>query len=250
MFTNKKAMIALMMGLTAVLAGCEQETEKDQIAEAQYCLDGATDASSANSCVAKIASIQTPQANALRCSAGFIGAGVTKTENLAKALTAIKDSNNGSSNVTTMLSFLNLGSNMESTFTACVNSNSKGMALVAAMAKSATTLVGLIPGFDIDSGQLPDMNDLKGALDDLVADASSGTPSASTVASLEAIGTAIETVYGSTCTNNSGSEICKSIDKGLESLNASLPPGDSIDLSSTDPKEIAQTLLEYWKSQN
>ncbi|MDG0815585.1 hypothetical protein [Bdellovibrio svalbardensis] len=244
MFSKKFAAVSFFIGLSSLLAGCEQETTKDQVADAQYCLDKATDASSANACVAKIASINTPTANALRCSAGFIAAGVTKTENLSKALTAIKDSNSGGSSATAMMSFLNLGSNADATFDACVASQNKGMALVAAMAKTATTLIALIPSFDPDT--------IQADLETEIANLAAADPNDPAVAAkLESVGSAIATVYQATCSgsNNANSDICGSIDDAL----ASLPPsgdGQSIDLSSTSPAEIGKQLVDFWKAQN
>ncbi len=255
MFSKKLTAVGFFIGLSSLLAGCEQETTKDQVANAQYCLDGATDAATANACVAKIASIDTPTANALRCSAGFIAAGVTKTENLSKALTAIKDSNSGGSSATTMMSFLSLGTNASATaiFNNCVASQNKGMALVAAMARSATTVSNLIPGYD--PATLPTVNDLKTAINTLSTQITNygtlnPTDKASVDATLNAVGSTINTVYSSTCGTNSGnSDICKSIDDALKTL----PPaqdGSSVDLSSSSPAEIAQLLVQYWNTQN
>ncbi|HWU44437.1 MAG TPA: hypothetical protein VN132_13395, partial [Bdellovibrio sp.] len=208
----KSTMLLFLFGLLSLLTACSPQTQKDQIADAQFCLDKAQDASTANACVAKIASIQSPEANALRCAAGFIGSGVTKPENLSKALNAIKDSNNGGSSATTMMSFLNLGSDADATkiFNYCAASDNKGMALIAAMARSATTLINIVgPSFDPATGAAQ----LETVINNIAVAYANDPTDSSIQDTLSSIGDSVGTVYEMTCggSNQGNSDICKSI---------------------------------------
>ncbi|MEN0058295.1 MAG: hypothetical protein AAGB31_05635, partial [Bdellovibrio sp.] len=98
---------AFVMAATfsSLLIGCEgEQTEKDMIAEAQFCLDDATDAAAADVCMTKIEGLTSSQAYTLRCAAGFIAAEVTSPEKLSRALNAISD-NQGTSVLLSTLAF-------------------------------------------------------------------------------------------------------------------------------------------------
>jgi hypothetical protein len=138
MNTKNLTALILSLGMVATLTACEEQSEKDMIAEAQFCLDKASDSASVNSCLSGIASINSAQANALRCAGGFISAGVTSAENMSKAITTIQ--NGGDS--TALLAVLNLGDTGEASKTAtyCSLSKQADLALFGAMAKSATIL--------------------------------------------------------------------------------------------------------------
>lgn len=240
MFSKKIA--TMILGLSAaILTGCEgEQTEKDMIAEAQFCLDEARDAASANACMSKINGITSPNAYTLRCAAGFISSGITSAANLSSALTAISEGGGP----TDMLQALNFGdvSLVNSTASYCSQSGQKGLALIGAMAKSATALSNaaeLLGGLASCGGDISNCStaNLESAISQILLDPN--TPEA--VDALEAIGSSIQTVYSVTCggTNNANSDICGDINQAAATA--------GIDISTADINAIGQALLEQWK---
>ena len=235
MFSKKITPLVFCLSLMAVLAGCEDPSTADKVADAQLCMDNATDATSANACVAKIADITTPEAYTLRCAAGFIGAGLTSPTNLSNALNAIKD--NGST--ASMLAYLDFGdtTTAATVFSNCQASNDQGLMLIAAMAKTATAVASYIP-----NGSTVDVTAVTNAINTLLTDLSgSGATQAAAQAQVDAIGSTIQAVYSVTCgTSNANTSICNSINDGAASLN--------VDISTATAQDIGNALLEYWKS--
>lgn len=239
MFSKKVA--TMILGLSAaLLTGCEAEqTEKDMIAEAQFCLDEARDAASANACMSKINGITSPNAYTLRCAAGFISSGITSAANLSSALTAISDGGGP----TDMLTALNFGdvSLVNNTAEYCNQSGQKGLALIGAMAKSATALSNAAELLNLGScgGDLSgcDTAAIESAINDIIADPNS--PAA--VEAIEAIGSSIQTVYSVTCggTNNANTDICGDINQAAATA--------GIDMSTADINAIGQALLAQWQ---
>lgn len=142
MAVHKSSLFVLPLALSALLMACEgAQSDKDKIAEAQFCLDDATDASSADACLSKISSLDSPEANTLRCAGGFIAAGITSPSNLSSALNAISDGN-GTTALLSALSFPNTQL-VNETVESCNKSGQTGLRLIGAMAKSATTIASL-----------------------------------------------------------------------------------------------------------
>ncbi len=77
-----------VFGLTA----CEKESEMDTIKDAQMCLNSAAPAG-AQSCVSKLASNNSPQANQLKCAAYFIQEGLGSPTALIDAIDASNTDN-------------------------------------------------------------------------------------------------------------------------------------------------------------
>lgn len=240
MFSKKIA--TMILGLSAaLLTGCEAEqTEKDMLAEAQFCLDDATTASAANACMSKISGLSSPQAYSLRCAAGFVASGITTPANLSNALTAISEGGGP----TEMLSALNFGdvALVNQTASDCNASGKEGLALIGAMAKSATALSNAAEILNLGSCG----GDLSGcdtaAIEDAISDILSNPSAPAAEAAIEAIGSSIQTVYSSTCggTNNANTDICGDINQALAAANIT-------DITNTPISQIGAALLEQWR---
>lgn len=244
MKTNKLTTLFLCLGLATTLTACEMESEKDMLADAQFCLDEATDASSAQACMSKISGLNSAQANTLRCATGFISAGITQPAKLSEALNALSE-NGSTATVLSVLSFDDLtgayGANK--TFEYCNASNSAGLSLLGAMSKSASVIGNLTSG----SGSLE--TQFQTAINDILTDlANAGDPTAqaAAIANAAAIGGSIVTVYNTTCGGNmtAMADICGSINSALDQV-----PGGA-DLVNMTEAEIGEALLDYWKDLN
>lgn len=241
---KKTAAIVLALGMGALLTGCEAEqTEKDMIAEAQFCLDDATDSTSADACLAKISGLNSAQANSLRCAGGFIAAQVTSPSNLSNALNAISDGD-GASALLTSLSFptVTLANN---TFNYCNQSSQTGLKLIGAMAKSATVLAEAAKSMGLSSCSVItecSTAELEAGLQNLIDDVGTDPTADETVL---AVVTSIQTVYTSTCTGGTtvNADICGQINTAISQSGQ-----DILTTDQTALLEIGKELLSQWKN--
>lgn len=232
----------LAMTMVALLTGCEAEqTEKDMLAEAQYCLDKST-AATASACMSKISGLTSPQAYALRCAEGFISAGITSPSNLGEAMTAISNGS-GTTAMLSALSFPNT-STANSTFSNCSRSNQEGLALIGAMAKSATVLANAAGA--LASCSTPSGCDaaLQTQMNNLVADLQTGNPSQATIDTVTAITGSIGVVYSATCggANATNGDICGQINQAAATAGV-----DISNMTQEQSLALGQELLSKWK---
>lgn len=239
-----KAAVILALGMGSLLMGCESpQSEKDMIAEAQFCLDEATDGTSADACLTKISGLDSAQANTLRCAGGFITAQITSPRNLSTALNAISDGQ-GASALLTSLSFPNV-SLANNTFTSCNKSSQTGLKLIGAMAKSATVLAEAAKSMGLSSCSVItecSPAELEAGLQNLIDDVGTDPTADETVL---AVVTSIQTVYTSTCTGSAtaNGDICGQINDAISTSGK--------DITSTDEAEllaIGKELLSQWKN--
>nr|BFD60668.1 hypothetical protein CKG001_27750 [Bdellovibrio sp. CKG001] len=241
MFSKKMATLILGLG-AALLTGCEAEqTEKDMIAEAQFCMDKARDEASANACVSKIAGLTSPQAYTLRCAAGFISAEVTSAENLSKALDAMTDQGAGATSMLTVLNFNNDIDLANQTALDCNRSGQKGLALIGALAKSSTALADAASKLGLGSCGA-DLNSCQSAIEDTIADILQNPNSTAAVEAVEAIGGSIQAVYSATCggTSVANSSICSDINQAAAAAGIDIATEQNL-------AEIGKALLEQWQ---
>lgn len=238
----------LLMGLLSCgLMACEAEqTEKDIVAEAQFCLNKARGPAAVDSCVAPLAGLTSFYAYELKCAAGFVKADVTSPENLSKALTAISDS---SSSPTVMLAALAFPSEADifTTFSHCNNSGRPGLKLIGAMARSATSLSTLAGASCATQDLASCATAIDSSLQHLITDLSQTTPSPEALYQVETIIESIQTVYQSTCSGafNANSDICNQINGAAQQAGVQ-------DFMTQNPDEIVklgQKLLEQWQKQ-
>ncbi|MNJ99735.1 hypothetical protein D3C87_175160 [compost metagenome] len=218
------------------LSAC-QETDQDRISDAQYCLDEARDAVSANACIASIKDLKTEASYILQCSAAFIGQGFSSASKLSNTLDQLQG-NGGTAALLGLMAF-DTKANAAAAFDVCTKSNQKAMGLLAAMSRSATLIASASVG----------------AIDDLIAN----PENASTIISaaiqellddpvafaddIEAIGETVATVYQSSC--NSGSQVNADLCGQISDALGNPAPGE---FSSVDPAVVADYLLNLWKT--
>lgn len=85
----KKIFMAL---LCLCIISCSKETDRDKIGDAQICLDSVTSANPdyADTCAAKVESIQSASADGIRCSASFVKEGFTDATVLVNTFQTIQ----------------------------------------------------------------------------------------------------------------------------------------------------------------
>lgn len=245
---------ALLIGfLSCGLMACEAEqTEKDIIAEAQFCLNKARGPAAVDSCMAPLQGLTSFYAYELKCAAGFVKADITSPENLSKALTAISDSSSSPTVMLAALTFPPLDSRGKSlsisdTFSDCNKSGRPGLKLIGAMAQSATALSSF-GGGSCNSG---DLTDCSGVIEDNIntfidnlTSTDSDIQEQAEKNLVEVLGS-IQTVYQTTCSGsyNANSDIC-------DQINLAATQAGGIDFTSNDPKEMAKwglELLRQWE---
>jgi len=231
---NKKAALLLALSLSSSMLISCSEKDADKVGEAQLCLDKATQGT-ANTCMEKIASIDTPAANLLRCSANFIDEGFTQPSRFKSAFDAL--STNSSSNTQAFMSVLAFSSKSSSadnqtyadqTYSYCSKSEAKGFMLLGSMAEAATTLSVLAGSFT--SGTQPSSTDITNAIN---AALGGGNPAAVT-----AIGAAVTTTYAASCQTGqqANTTLCDQFNTALSGVDTS------------DASAVGNAVLNYWKN--
>jgi hypothetical protein len=230
-----------MLLLTAFLGlsvGCSKETDKDRLGDAQSCLDTAT-TSTAQSCVAKIADIQTPQANMLRCSAGFIQEGFDNTR-LVEAVQSLSGTQ-GTSEFLSNIAFHSLAdaaSNLDfvnATNTYCQSSGQTFLGVIGNAAASATMLIKLSGG-TLDPNNLPDATTINSAISTMID--SSGNVLSGQAANVTAIGNLIVGTYQTGCTGDTqvNKDLCDQLTNAINTSGADL----------SDPEAVGAQVLLAW----
>lgn len=234
-------MMTLSLGM--LLTGCQSaQSEKDMIAEAQFCLDEANDANSAGACINKISGLNSPQANTLRCAAGFIAAEVTSPKNLSTALNAINDGA-GAPALMSALSFPSVDL-AKTTFEYCNASSQNGLKLIGAMAKSATILASIATGLPSCSSETNcDASAIEATLSNLITALDNGNNPAANESVIEIV-SSVQAVYSSTCSGNTNSnaDICKQINTAIADSGYNVNTQDQAELLA-----IGKELLSQWK---
>ncbi|UOF01087.1 hypothetical protein [Bdellovibrio reynosensis] len=227
-FSKLTATLLALSCTSLLLTGCEAEqTEKDMLAEAQYCLDDAQSESEADTCMTKISGLNSERANELRCAAGFYQ--VASPANLSQALNTMNESGGSSAGVLGVLAF-DTRERANTTFEYCQDSGSEGLQLLGAMAKTATILNEY--GGVLGSGGDPEAQ-LAAILQQL-----STVPDGQVA---EDVGSTIQAVYTASCALTvSNEDMCGSIDEALAQ-------DGTIDINDpADAETIGQLLLEHW----
>lgn len=227
-----RSLVISIFILSLSLISCSQNTDANRLGAAQLCIDNASQGQAEN-CVQSISDIQTSAASLLRCSAGFIDEGFTQTTRFDNAFTALSQS--GGNSTGTFLSIMAFSSQstqtanqtfVDSTYTNCIQSNSKGYMLLASMAKTATTLAGIAGSFT--NGTQPTASQILSAIGTNYTDPTTQT----------AVGSAIIATYQASCQTGSqaNTTICTQLTSAMNS--------GSIDTSN--PQQVGQAILTYW----
>ncbi len=215
-----------LLGLTAC-----QESEQDVIKDAQYCMDDARTSSQAQACISKLEGIETPAAYVIRCAGEFISQGFTSPSRLVDVIDALK-ADGGTAGLLGFMSFSDLTSASRA-FTYCTKSNQKGMNLLAALMKTATTITAtnptLLAGLTANPPVYPTEAEIKTAIDNITAGGA------------EAVGETVKTVYQISCGSGSpaNADVCNQINDAAASYGG---------ISSASAADIGAYLLNEWKN--
>jgi hypothetical protein len=143
--------LAMVLLVCVASYGCES-AEDDKVAQAQACLDRATDATSADECSAKVDGVTGPRAAIIRCSAIWIGQGfTTNSTKFLDAFRILKNNTSGATPTVAMMSFLAFDAAAPLTanqvaaaaVTHCTETGIESLIMFANMAKLATALKAL-----------------------------------------------------------------------------------------------------------
>lgn len=141
-----KLPLRIVLGSLAItsLLSCGSEKESDKIGDAQICLNKATDLTSSNACVAKIAGIESVAAYAVRCNASFIAEGFVDPAKYIRATDQLNGG--GTANFMGFMAFSaaptfaeNLA-NAGTTFSNCLKSGAKGTTLLSSFGYLAMSI--------------------------------------------------------------------------------------------------------------
>lgn len=220
---NLNQVLLTLLALSFII-GCAKETDEDRVGNTQFCLDdipisglSVTERSSKiNACLGKMESVNTKQANLIRCAAGFMIEGFADPANLIDIAEQIDNSNNQDPTKALMnvLVFKSQGASTttataedkafaQNTFNYCNAAESSGYLLMASIANMATVIAASIGSIDISAG-----------IDNLI-----NNPGALADASAEVIGATATAAYQTSCVNNSNPnpEICSQLGTAINS---------------------------------
>ena len=212
------------LGLLSVLAlpACVDE-EQEKLAEAQACLDRINEAqfSTANNCMVYLAGLDSPQANALKCSISFVGGGITTS----RLISAYKQINNGANKESVFIGALVFSgasaaaalNNVKSASNYCNASGVKGLMFLANFSVMGTTLMAeyVAAGGTVDwnnPGSGGGLTINEATLTTAVNNCAAGTGSCD----YAAVGNAVTILSQSYCTgSNKDQEICKDVNNAI-----------------------------------
>lgn len=221
-----------------LIVGCETSEDR-QLADAQSCLDAARTSADADVCLDKVQGLESNSAYLIRCSANFVGQGLTG-ERLARAFQEIKDNPGAGQNPTTkMLAYMVFNNaltrhNVSTTIENCQRSGVSSMFRLATTVQLATTLASFAGGSpsDLDPSD-PSFNPdkLKDVIDNL---AGASTPEQQTE-----VGNIALTANQAYCAEGSSfkeNDICKRLSSAISTGN-----GDAQAIGAALIAELSQT---------
>jgi hypothetical protein len=196
--------IFLLLVLPLIFIGCEEE-EQDTIERAQHCLDYATSAT-ANGCLAILGNLQTPESYAIRCSARFIGAGLTASQ-MAQAYINNEATGTSKDPLLGLMGIVSFTSTAtaNAAYTECILSTVPSFAVFAGMAKISTKIKDL---GGIVSTTTPTQAEMETALASL---------SSASDADKEEVGAAVVVISQKFCKDHPDNDICKDVNAAVGS---------------------------------
>lgn len=150
---NTYLVTSAVLALTLAGAGCAKKTDNDVIAEAQECLNK-TDSTNALGCMAIVEGKTSQASNLIRCAAYFKEQRYAEPARLMQIAESMKQG--GGTSVVSMLSQLSFNSpaKMDAAAPFCFDSGSKGLVMLASMARIATAI--LTVGTSVPANPTPD----------------------------------------------------------------------------------------------
>lgn len=231
--------VVLALLVIPVMMGCSKETDEDKVGDAQFCLDDIPitglpvpeRSSKINTCLDKMSSVNTKQANLIRCASGFMIEGFADPQRLLSIAAEMDDSSNQDPTTALMgvLIFKSQGGDegvandddkalAKKTFDYCNAAESSGYLMLASVANMATVIAASIGGINLSAG-----------IDNLI-----NNPDA---VAAEVIGATATAAYQTSCvnSNDSNSEICTQL-------------GAAITSNGGDMTAIGTSLLATWQA--
>lgn len=136
------------LGAVFLIIGCGAK-DADKIGDAQICLDKATTASQADTCMSKVDGIETSSAYGIRCSAKFIAEGFGSPSRIVDVFSSL-DGGGDVNDLMSLITFTAKGSitadttSAADTFQYCYNSGGKGSTLLVSFSNIAMSLYNFI----------------------------------------------------------------------------------------------------------
>lgn len=245
----KKLSVLLGAFVCMGLVACGGEKDGDKIGDAQICLDGLANPTSAevDACLEKIDGISSAGADSIRCAGGFIREGFGNAQRFVDAMSAI-DGNSSGSNVQTLMGLLTFASNNSlsvnhgnavSTFNSCLSSGGKGSTLLASYTYLTMSMVKFYNGRGaVNCSSNPSVNGSNYRYYDLTAcinggvvhtidllNASTNAPDA--IEAQNGIGAVIISAYVLSCRGSStDSPLCELMTKSIDAAGGTSSPRD------------------------
>ncbi len=208
----------------------------DKVGDAQLCLDTAT-ASTVSSCVEKVAGLETSGAYLIRCSANFIQKGFGDPAQLVNAFRNLDST--GSGTTTAFLGALNFADNTfaTQTYDYCLKTNQRGLSLLAAMVKSATSIAVL---GNLISGSCSTSTSSSSGMQTCISSIVSSIGTSNGQSAAAAVGQSVVDIYQTSCQNGSqvSSSLCTQMSSAITSAGG-----------SSNATNVGTAILNAWQSQ-
>ncbi|MGE4130866.1 MAG: hypothetical protein AB7F86_04475 [Bdellovibrionales bacterium] len=220
---RRLVLIVLPLGLCLGLAGCNDNSESDDLAKAQACLDEIVEPnySGADACLTYVEKYSSQQANILKCSIYMTSGGLMETK-IVKAYSTLKDSTITDSNrKMAFMAILSLDQpNLTSGLTKAENANTycqatdiPGLQYLSGVILAGTGLnktIETVAGTTLSGSS--SLTDINNAVTTMLGDCGSTSPSANCDANLSTVGTAVATLSTTYCaTDGADGEICDQV---------------------------------------
>ncbi|MCB9025071.1 MAG: hypothetical protein H6625_02030 [Bdellovibrionaceae bacterium] len=217
----------ILIGLMTLNFGCSNNSDQKKLGEAQACLDKVpqSDPTSAASCYSYISSVNSPQADSLRCAIGFLTGGVTTS----KLVDAVKQISDGGSSEEVFISILVFNgidpdnttanatgtqalANVNRTAAYCNASGVKGLMYLGNFAVAGTALVKSFMNASGDSfWRDPKTTDFQAQIAGGLSDCADGTK----VCDPTDVGNAILVLGDSYCATKKDDQQCQQVQEAI-----------------------------------
>ena len=226
------AYFTLMLMVVAGLTACKQNSEQNNLSEAQKCLDNVpeSDPTQAESCMATIENYSDPQADILKCSITITYGGLTE-DKIVAAYNIFAD-NSQTNQAASFMAALSLSdptnsANPDYTLAQqanayCLASGDLGLIYISDMILAGTYLNQTIQSLTSSGININDPSSVNTAVNTLLGDCAGTTPSATCQQNLAGLGSAASSLAGAYC-NTSGADqsVCGQVNSAVSSAGSS-----------------------------
>lgn len=208
----------------------------DKVGDAQLCLDTAT-ASTVSTCVDKVSGLETSGAYLIRCSANFIQKGFGDPAQLISTFKNLDST--GSGTTTAFLAALNFADNTfaSKTYEYCLKTNQRGLSLLAAMVKSATSIAVL---GNVISGSCSTSTSSSSGMQTCISSIVSSIGTSNGQSAAAAVGQSVVDIYQTTCLTGSqvSSSLCTQMSTAITTAGG-----------TSNATTVGSAILSAWQSQ-